>query len=374
MKFITTLKILITIFALIQFCFSTNTESRLRSSTGVSASSNTSASAKGGSKLSLKSKANLAAKIKATATVQAKAEANSELKNNYLNFYSFFNTEPAKANVIDPNNLFNAKFDQPSKDNTKKEDTKKEAAGATAGTGAAPEAAADAKNNSKENAPNAGANANPVKAADGAAASGQGSNASKTIAKTPNHFLADWLMISSEAFKDKNKFPDIFISQTGQYIRINTDSMNFRINDAHKKDQQEENLPREPNCFWFRLSGLNIYYSSTVSDLNILGSISISTVVGLINLENDHSGYFCFIIKDNSGIEWKICSQKVEKRNTWVCAIQSTLGVPKESFCNPNGAGAAGSDGNSAAKGANVIEKNVNLIKKIYFNLYLQHN
>ncbi len=142
-------------------------------------------------------------------------------------------------------------------------------------------------------------------------------------------------MISSDAFRDKKQFPDIYIRQTDKYINILTDNMDFRMNNAYKKqeDENEGDSPKKANCFWFRLSGLNIYYSSTKSDLNILGSVSISHILGIINLQDDHSGYFCFIIRDKSSYEWKICSEKVEKRNTWVCAIQATLGVSKEAFC-----------------------------------------
>ena len=66
-----------------------------------------------------------------------------------------------------------------------------------------------------------------------------------------------------------------------------------------KIDQQNKNLPHDKNCFWFRLSGLNIYYSSTKSDYNILGAVQIAEVLGVISLEGDHTGYHCFIVKDN---------------------------------------------------------------------------
>lgn len=257
MKFITIVKIYITIFALIQLSFTTSLETKTKSQ------------------------------------ILAKAESKTKLKaGNKLN--------SGRYGIIDINNIFNPSF-QNNKTNSEAEP----------GSGLPDEPSS--KNTSDP-------------------ASDQNKN--QIAEKTTNQILSDWLMISSDAFRDKKKFPDIYIKQTDEYIKIQTDNMDFRINNAFKKNEEEEgNSPKNPNCFWFRLSGLNIYYSSTVSDLNILGSISIAHVMGLINLENDHSGYFCFIIRDKSGIEWKICSEKLEKRNTWVCAIEATLGVAKEAFC-----------------------------------------
>lgn len=146
--------------------------------------------------------------------------------------------------------------------------------------------------------------------------------------------LMDWQMISSEAFTDKGKFPDVYIKDTNSWYKIQLDNMKFRVNDAHKRiEDQKDNLPFNKNCFWFRLSGLNLYYSSTKSDYNILGAIQISEVIGVMSLRGDHSGYHCYIVKDNSNTEWKICSAAIEKRNLWVCTIQKELGVKLEPFC-----------------------------------------
>lgn len=317
MKFICILKIFITIFALIQLCFSTNTDTKLYSSSSVAVGSSASANAKSENKLESKikitstttSKTNLKAKakteIKAKTELKSKTGAKSEAKTNLKNTITIKNKNTNKnknatgrSHIIDVNNLFNPSFNSKATENAKPEQD----------------------NKAKGNSADAAGNSEEIK--------------KPNVPKTPEEILSDWLMISSDAFRDKARFPDIFIHQTGEFVKIRVDSMNFRINDAHQKDDEAMNIPSDPNCFWFRLSGLNIYYSSTVSDINILGSISIATVVGLINLENDHSGYFCFIIKDISGIEWKICSLKIEKRNTWVCAIQSTLGVRHENFCN----------------------------------------
>jgi hypothetical protein len=147
--------------------------------------------------------------------------------------------------------------------------------------------------------------------------------------------LQDWQMVSSEAFSDKGKFPPVFVTDTNSWYKIKLDNMKFRVNDAHKRiPDQKENLPENKNCFWFRLSGLNLYYSSTTSDYNILGAIQITDVIGVISLEGDHTGYHCYIVKDQMDTEWKICSASKKKRNLWVCTIEAELGIKQEPFCN----------------------------------------
>ena len=315
MKFITTLKIFLTIFALIQLSFSAHLESKSKSKVATESKNTATVSAQTENKLKNKSNLSTSSKIKAESTNKLKTGA--ELKTNAK---SKNNLNSKRSNIIDINNLFNPNFDSKSKDNAVADKSK---------------TVVDATSNTNSNETTAKSNQD---------------DKSKKPEKNTNEILADWLMISSETFRDKSKFPDIYIRQTDAYIKIRTDNMDFRINDAHKKElDQEGNAPNNENCFWFRLSGLNIYYSSTVSDINILGSISIATVVGLINLENDHSGYYCFIIKDNGGVEWKVCSTKIAKRNTWVCAIQAALGVTKEAFCN----------GGTAKDDVKIIDHNV---------------
>jgi hypothetical protein len=124
------------------------------------------------------------------------------------------------------------------------------------------------------------------------------------------------------------------VKDTNSFYKIQLDNMKFRVNDAWNRIQdQKDNLPHDKNCFWFRLSGLNLYYSSTKSDYNILGAIQIKEVIGVISLEGDHTGYHCYIVKDQYNTEWKICSASKPKRNLWVCTIQLELGVPQEPFC-----------------------------------------
>ena len=259
-------------------------------------------------------------KLESKSQILAKAQLKSNLKaKNKLNTNRY--------GIIDINNIFNPIFEK-----------NKTLDGSEPGNGLPEEPSSKSISGA---APDKNKNLKPAKTTE--------------KAKTTENILSDWLMISSDAFRNKNKFPDIYIKQTDQYIKIETDNIDFRINNAHKKNEEDEgNSPKSPNCFWFRLNGLNIYYSSTVSDINILGSISIAHVLGVINLENDHSGYFCFIIRDKSGIEWKICSEKIEKRNTWVCMIQATLGVAKEAFCG----------GRDKKEGVKVVDHNV---KRIFF-------
>jgi hypothetical protein len=278
MKFTGKLNIFIFILAIIELDFSSNLESKLSSKTFTDVTNQAAVSAKSENKLKTETK--LASSFKLKTGSNAKSNLFNKNKNSSNRFGN-----------VELNNLLNPNFQTINKDNIENEI-------------------------SKTTSLNKGNN---------------------EILKITDKILADWLMISSSALRDKTRFPDIYIPETKKYITIRLDNMDFRINDAYEKyKDQKENAPNNPNCFWFRLSGLNLYYSSTISDINVLGSISIFSVIGLINLDNDHSGYYCFIIQDNTRIEWKVCSTDKEKRNTWFCAIQITLGVKKDPICDLN--------------------------------------
>ena len=95
----------------------------------------------------------------------------------------------------------------------------------------------------------------------------------RRIKKTTKILQEDWFMISSSSFKS-NFFPEIKINKN-EVTKILTDEHNFRINNAFALFSGE-NKPPTNKYFWFRLSGLNFYYSVSVCDTNILGSISMN--------------------------------------------------------------------------------------------------
>ena len=145
--------------------------------------------------------------------------------------------------------------------------------------------------------------------------------------------LNDWLMVSSRTFKNNNVFPEIFTGFMNTNVRIRTDGYDFRINDAHEKDKNEQNNPEHQKHFWFRLTTEMIFYSSTKEDLNILGGNKIAHIIHTAILKRHDLGYYCFSINDKSEHDWKICSEIEKTRNLWYCTIQKLRGQKLEKFC-----------------------------------------
>lgn len=166
--------------------------------------------------------------------------------------------------------------------------------------------------------------------------------------------LNDWLLISSGTFRNSAVFPEINMGYLNSNLRIKFDSFDFRINDAHAKDESDnDNSPSHDKLFWFRLTKDHIFYSSTKQDLNILGGNKIEHIIDAVRLKKDSLGFFCFSINDKSGHDWKICSESEKIRNNWFCNLQKLRGKEVENYCKNNE-----DDSN-----ANIIYKNVSNFK-----------
>lgn len=143
---------------------------------------------------------------------------------------------------------------------------------------------------------------------------------------TADPLLSEWFMISSKAFRDPRKFPPITLKDNSQ-VRIEVDMKDFRINNAHGSPMFEDKLPSN-KFFWFRLSGLNIYYSSTKTDMNVLGAISIDSLSTVVSTGTDASTEYistCFTVSDHNRDEWKICGLDEVVVKKWYCQIKSFL-------------------------------------------------
>jgi carbonic anhydrase len=157
-------------------------------------------------------------------------------------------------------------------------------------------------------------------------------NIKKKIKKTTNMLIEDWFMISSPNFKSEF-FPEIKINEK-EISKIITDENNFRINNAFSL-LSGKNKPMTNKYFWFRLSGLNLYYSVSPCDQNILGSISKENMnpPSEINKENDNGkNIYCFTINDNLLQIWKICNNNEDLIKLTICTINKVLKI-KSSFC-----------------------------------------
>jgi len=151
---------------------------------------------------------------------------------------------------------------------------------------------------------------------------------------TPKPILEEWFMISSKAFLRRDKFPPIVIGPK-KTLAIKTDNNNFRINGAYGNKNLKDKLPND-KFFWFRLSGLNLYYSSTKTDINILGAVSIETVDQVMTPGQDSSTEYittCFKVTDQLREEWKICGMKEETVKLWFCQLKSFLNIADPNNC-----------------------------------------
>jgi len=173
----------------------------------------------------------------------------------------------------------------------------------------------------------------------------------------PKPVLEYYFMISSKAFLDKNKFPNVHIEKK-KYWTVKTDTHNFRINDSFKK-QKEHDKKKQPNdkFFYFRLSGLNLYYTNTDTDINVLGVISVKSMDKIMKPEQDASTEYittCFVLTSIENIKYKMCGMEEKTVKHWYCQIKSFLGQQDMEICMKDG------DGNTK-----VITKVIEITKPI---------
>jgi hypothetical protein len=127
-------------------------------------------------------------------------------------------------------------------------------------------------NNRETNTTTAGAAAGATGAAGGAA--GAATNATTNTTAADSNLIQEWLKISSPDFKNKVKFPKVYLPD-GSTINIQVDSQYFRINQAYNANTSTNDtaLPQHPLNFWFTLSGHNLFYTQQQNDFNVLGAI-----------------------------------------------------------------------------------------------------
>lgn len=191
-----------------------------------------------------------------------------------------------------------------------------------------PDAAVAASNTTSPSAANNSTSSNDANSSPSTNTGSNGGVNPGTIERpnTSDPLLSEWFMVSSKAFRDPRKFPPISLKDNSQ-VRIEVDLKDFRINSAAGNPEMQDKLPSN-KFFWFRLSGLNIYYSSTKTDINILGAISIDSLSSVVNTGTDASTEYittCFTVSDHAKDEWKICGLDEVVVKKWYCQIKSFL-------------------------------------------------
>lgn len=140
-----------------------------------------------------------------------------------------------------------------------------------------------------------------------------------------------WLKISSTEFKNLVRFPPIEIDGNKFYIK--TDKRDFRINNIYDPKKKGGDSPKSRLDFYFRLVNNLIYYTVNKKDVNMLGSILISSMKEkTIFLPGQESEGLCFSVKDQENNEWDICADDKKTADNFMCKINKSLGKS----CNDN--------------------------------------
>ena len=142
--------------------------------------------------------------------------------------------------------------------------------------------------------------------------------------EAPATVLSDWLRVSTPLFKSAHLFPPILL-HNGSFVNIKTDDYYFRINHVLpvKPNNDDPAKPANNTYFWFRLSESHLYYSTSDSDVNVLGAIDVKSIN--TTKESDDQYYPCFDVLDVMNNNWKICASDTKIMRKWVCAIKKAI-------------------------------------------------
>lgn len=135
-----------------------------------------------------------------------------------------------------------------------------------------------------------------------------------------------WLKISSEEFRNENKFPPLEVA--GKKFRVKTDRRNFRLNYIFDSKKQGADLPKTNTDFYFRLVRNLIYYTVSKKDVNMIGTIDVASIKPIsMFLPGIESDALCFQVTDQENINWDICAGDKKTADDWICKIRTVLGI-----------------------------------------------
>lgn len=151
--------------------------------------------------------------------------------------------------------------------------------------------------------------------------------------------IEDFLMISSNSFRDHTKFPPLRMPD-GEFHSIKLNEYDFRYNDAYNgaPNKKHKDIGPSKMYFYFHLVQNHIYYSTTKSDMNVLGEINIKSIstVGS-NLHQIYEGkdllLYCINIQDSDTTKYKLCHENEDTKNKWECKIKLELNITAPDNC-----------------------------------------
>ena len=104
---------------------------------------------------------------------------------------------------------------------------------------------------------------------------------SSDLSKIDNNqiLIEEWLKVSSPSIRSSQRYPEIVLPNNDRKT-INSTHTYFRINSLYKPGKDGEE-PLDELYFYFRLSKNFFYYTTTKTDLNILGTIPMAFVLAV---------------------------------------------------------------------------------------------
>lgn len=144
------------------------------------------------------------------------------------------------------------------------------------------------------------------------------------IGKSEGEMIFGWWTISTPDFRNPTRYPPVSIP-TGDVSIIQVNEEGYRLNAA--VNCQDKSKPPESIWFYTRLNDAYIYYSSTKTDLNILGSLDLETVINLNETKPffNQRQLYCFETQDKANKSWKMCHFDLNTYNSWICKIKKVI-------------------------------------------------
>lgn len=150
-----------------------------------------------------------------------------------------------------------------------------------------------------------------------------------------------WLQVSTQSFADSKRYPIVKGNETNSFKMVEMTGGYISVTDGppkpdvvpgsyFRKNQEFINGgPPNDSSFYFRLSGLNLYYTATEKDMVVLGAIRIDNMQTVIPAGSGYVGQ-CISVKDIELDEWTLCAPTAEDIQEWKCKIETVLGLPCE--------------------------------------------
>ena len=137
-----------------------------------------------------------------------------------------------------------------------------------------------------------------------------------------------WWTIKSPDFRNPQRFPTVTLPEESSFANIPVNEDGMRANFA--ANCTDPSKPVDDIWFYFRLSDVQMWYSSTKSDLNVLDSLELEHITALTESFAVYKSLklFCFKTSDKFNKSWEMCHVDEKTYKAWVCKIKELIKMP----------------------------------------------